>query len=349
MFPRISILAISEMLLRNVDSQNEEELKQLSTVYGSGYEILGIIDGISRLSNLQDGTIDLVEKEYAVSDVIEELAIQFKEMINRELVSIKVSIEDDIPNGLIGDCSKIKEILLNLYQRAAKTTKEGSISISVDWRTIPPEECEKEDSIYLDIEISDTGTGVKEERLDSFFDLDDSYDRTDIGNFDVSIGLAIARQLIESMGGTPEVDSTYGAGTTIRFSIIQQVFDYSYVNYNVSKRKELAFRNSSSRIWLPDVRILLVDDSDVSLGIQKVIFESYGVTITLSIASKPDNAVSQTNSYDSNITFWIPRLTSESSTRSIRTSGSQILFVRSEAWMEKSIREFRLLRFQRIM
>ena len=77
------------------------------------------------------------------------------------------------------------------------------------------------------------------------------------------------------MGGTPEVDSTYGAGTTIRFSIIQQVFDYSYVNYNVSKRKELAFRNSSSRIWLPDVRILLVDDSDVSLGIQKVIFESY--------------------------------------------------------------------------
>ena len=273
--PLNSILAISEMLLRNVDSQNEEELKQLSTVYGSGYEILGIIDGISRLSNLQDGTIDLVEKEYAVSDVIEELAIQFKEMINRELVSIKVSIEDDIPNGLIGDCSKIKEILLNLYQRAAKTTKEGSISISVDWRTIPPEECEKEDSIYLDIEISDTGTGVKEERLDSFFDLDDSYDRTDIGNFDVSIGLAIARQLIESMGGTPEVDSTYGAGTTIRFSIIQQVFDYSYVNYNVSKRKELAFRNSSSRIWLPDVRILLVDDSDVSLGIQKVIFESY--------------------------------------------------------------------------
>lgn len=100
--------------------------------------------------------------------MIEELAIQFKEMINGELVSIKVSIEDDIPNGLIGDCSKIKEILLNLYQRAAKTTKEGCISISVDWRTIPPEECEKEDSIYLDIEISDTGTGVKEERLDSF-------------------------------------------------------------------------------------------------------------------------------------------------------------------------------------
>ena len=111
-----------------------------------------------------------VRKGRRESDVIEELAIQFKEMINRELVSIKVSIEDDIPNGLIGDCSKIKEILLNLYQRAAKTTKEGSISISVDWRTIPPEECEKEDSIYLDIEISDTGTGVKEERLDSFFD-----------------------------------------------------------------------------------------------------------------------------------------------------------------------------------
>ncbi len=273
--PLNSILAISEMLLRNDEAKTEEEVKQLSTVYGSSYEILGIIDGISRLSNLQDGTLELQEKEYAVSDMIEELAVQFKEMINRDLVALKVSIEDDIPNGLIGDRDKVKEILLNLYQRAAKTTKEGSISIEVDWRKIAPEECDRPDSIYLDIVISDTGTGVKEERLDSFFDLDDSYDRTDIGNFDISIGLAIARQLIESMGGTPEVDSTYGAGTTIRFSIIQQVFDYSYVNYNVSKRREQAFRNSNSRIWLPDVRILLVDDSDVSIQIQKVIFDSY--------------------------------------------------------------------------
>ena len=273
--PLNSILAISEVLLRNTDSKNEEEVKQLSTVYGSSYEILGIIDGISRLSNLQDGTLELQEKEYAVSDVIEELAEQFKGMINRELISLKVNIEDDIPNGLIGDSQKIKEILTNIYQRAAKTTKEGSISIDVDWRRIAPEECEKPDSIYLDVVIADTGTGVKEERLDSFFDLDDSYDRTDMGNFDISIGLAIARQLIESMGGTPEVTSTYGAGTTIRFSIIQQVFDYSYVNYNVNRRREQAFRNSNSRIWLPDVKVLLVDDSEVSLQVQKVIFESY--------------------------------------------------------------------------
>ena len=236
----------------------------------------GIIDGISRLSNLQDGTLELQEKEYAVSDVIEELAEQFKGMINRELISLKVNIEDDIPNGLIGDSQKIKRDFDKYLPAGGKNNKrEGSISIDVDWRRIAPEECEKPDSIYLDVVISDTGTGVKEERLDSFFDLDDSYDRTDMGNFDISIGLAIARQLIESMGGTPEVTSTYGAGTTIRFSIIQQVFDYSYVNYNVNRRREQAFRNSNSRIWLPDVKVLLVDDSEVSLQVQKVIFESY--------------------------------------------------------------------------
>jgi CheY-like chemotaxis protein len=87
--------------------------------------------------------------------------------------------------------------------------------------------------------------------------------------------MAIARQLIEIMGGTAEVSSTYGAGTTVRFSIKQQVFDYSYVNYNAKHRREVAFRNSNSRIWLPDVRILIVDDSDVTLQVAKVLFESY--------------------------------------------------------------------------
>jgi CheY-like chemotaxis protein len=202
-------------------------------------------------------------------------------MINRDVIALKVSIEDDIPNGLIGDVSKVKEIITNIYSRAVKTTKEGSISIDIDWRkcrnTADTEEeaAENKHTIYLDFVISDTGIGVKEERLDSFFDLDDAYDRNDIGNFDISVGLAIARQLIDIMDGDAEVSSTYGAGTTVRFSIKQKVFDYSYVNYNAKHRRELAFRNSNSRIWLPDVRILIVDDSDVSLQVAKVLFESY--------------------------------------------------------------------------
>lgn len=273
--PLNSILAVSELMLRNVDIKTDEEKNQISTVYGSSYEILGMVDGISRLSNLQDGTLEIIEKEYTVSDVIDELAVQFKGMVNREVVDLKVSIEDNIPNGLIGDCEKIKELITDIFQRAVKTTKEGYISIDIDWRKVETENEDEQDDIFLDFVIADTGIGVKEDRIDSFFDLDDSYDRTDIGNFDISIGLAIARQLIELMGGEASVSGTYGAGTTIKFSIRQRVFDFAFVNYNASHRKELELRSSTSRIWLPDVKVLLADDSEVNLKAEKSLFETY--------------------------------------------------------------------------
>lgn len=275
--PLNSILAVSEMLIRNAEVGNSEMADQYSSIYGSGYEILRIVDGISRLSNLQDGNIEVAEKEYAVSDIIDELSNQFKSMINREVVQLKVSIEDNIPNGLIGDAAKVKEIITNIYNRAAKTTKEGSISIGIDWRKCGEEDADGEPchEIYLDFIVADTGVGVKEERIDSFFYLDDTYDKNDIGNFDISVGVAVAYQLIRLMDGEAEVSSTYGAGTTVKFSIRQAVFDYSYVNYNANHKKQTAFRNSNSRIWLPDVRLLLVDDSEVSCMAEKALFDTY--------------------------------------------------------------------------
>ncbi len=296
--PLNSILAVSELLLRNIDMRTEDEKNQISTVYGSSYEILGIVDGISRLSNLQDGTLEIIEKEYTVTDAIDDLSQQFKSMINRDLVDLKVSIEDDIPNGLIGDCEKVKELVTDIYQRAAKTTKEGYISINIDWRKALRAEEDEYDSIYLDFVISDTGIGVKEDRLDSFFDLDDSYDKSDIGNFDISIGLAIARQLIELMDGDAKVSGTYGAGTTIKFSVKQKVFDYSYVNYNAKRRKEIAFRNSTSRIWLPDVRILLADDSEVGLKVEKSLFETYELICDTSASGFEAIDKAMINQYD---------------------------------------------------
>lgn len=279
--PLNSILAISEMMLRNKEDQDAEQAEQLSMMYESSYEILGIVDGIVRLSNLRDGSIEMVPKEYAVSDVIAELSEKFKTMVNRELIELKVSIEDDLPNGLIGDIAKLKEIVTNIYSRAVSTTKEGYISIEMDWRKCKPgpdaedAKPEQHDGIYLDFVISDSGIGVKEERIDSFFEIDDTYDRDDIGKFDISVGLAIARQLIDMMEGDAEVTSIYGAGTTVKFSVKQEVFDYSYVNYNANRKKELARRDSNSRIWLPDVRVLLVDDSEVGLQVAKALFDTY--------------------------------------------------------------------------
>ena len=228
--------------------------------------------------------------------------------MNRDLVDLKVSIEDDIPNGLIGDMAAVRTILENIFAWSAITTKEGYISVDVDWRLArrsdeESDEAEAEDytvseyseiieepeteisrifdrdhdEVYLDFKISDTGLGVKEERLATLFELDDSYEKSDIGMFRVSLGLAIAKELVRMLDGSISAESIYGAGTTIRFSIKQSVFDYSYVNYNERKRKEMARRNANSHLWLPDVRILIVDDSEITLQVEKTIFDTYGL------------------------------------------------------------------------
>ena len=278
--PLNSILANCEMLLRQANDPNGEQISQLSDMYENGYAILNMVDGISRLSKYKDGEIELDIKEYAVSDLIEELSSELKSKINPELVKLNVSIEDDIPNGLIGDMPKVKEIITSIFDRAASTTKEGQISINVNWRQPNREE----DVIYLDFVISDTGIGIKEDRVDNLFDLYDDYDKEDMGQFDIRIKLAEARELIDLMDGDVDVSSIYGAGTTVSFSIKQSVFNYEHVNFNSERIKELSFRDSKSRIWLPDVKVLIVDDTDATLQMTKVLMDTYEL--------KADTAVS---------------------------------------------------------
>ncbi len=305
--PLNNIISISELAMRGCQDPQSDEYIQYSRLYSAGREILDMSDGISKLSNLKDDIIDPEFKQYFASDLIEELSEELGGMINRDLIDLKVSIEDKIPNGLIGDMQAIREIIENIFTWSASTTKEGYISIDVDWhmaRTAENDEHEPEDmagsseygdyidepeteisrifdrdhdEIYLDFKVSDTGLGVKEERLDTMFELDDSYERSDIGMFRVSLGLAIAKELVRLLDGDISVESIYGAGTTIRFSVRQSVFDYSYVNYNERKRKEMARRNANSHLWLPDVKILIVDDSEIGLQVEKTIFDTYGL------------------------------------------------------------------------
>ena len=304
--PLNNIISISEIAMRGCQDTHSDEYIQYSRLYSAGREILDMSDGISKLSNLKDDIIDPEFKQYFASDLIEELSEELGGMINRDLIDLKVSIEDKIPNGLIGDMQAIKEIIEDIFAWSASTTKEGYISIDVDWHMArnaenddhTPETADNEeymeyidepvteissifdqdhDEIYLDFKISDTGLGVKEERLDTMFELDDSYERSDIGMFRVSLGLAIAKELVRLLDGEINVESIYGAGTTIRFSVRQSVFDYSYVNYNERKRKEMARRNANSHLWLPDAKILIVDDSEISLQVEKTIFDTYGL------------------------------------------------------------------------
>lgn len=301
--PLNDIISISEMAMRNCKDDGSDEYARYNAMYTAGREILDMSDGISKLSNLKDDIIDPVYRQYFASDVIDELADELKSMINGEHVELKVSVEDQIPNGLIGDSEAVREIITDIFAWSASTTKEGYISIDVDWHMVSKADGhvtmeDEVDAIYaelmedkapvgrdaihdeisLDFKISDTGVGVKEERLDTLFELDDSYERSDIGMFRVSMGLAIAKELVRLLDGEISAESIYGAGTTIKFNIKQSVFDYTYVNYNERKRKEIARRNANSHLWLPDAKILIVDDSEIGLQVEKTIFDTYGVS-----------------------------------------------------------------------
>lgn len=327
--PLNNIISISELAMRGCQDTQSDEYIQYSRLYSAGREILDMSDGISRLSNLKDDIIEPEFKQYFASDLIEELSDEFKGLINRDLIALKVSIEDKIPNGLIGDMQAIREIMENVFAWSANTTKEGYISIDVDWHMARKAESDAHeqdadvedhveyaeyidepeteisrifdsdhDEIYLDFKLSDTGLGVKEERLDTMFELDDSYERSDIGMFRVSLGLAIAKELVRLLDGDISVESIYGAGTTIRFSVRQSVFDYSYVNYNERKRKEMARRNANSHLWLPDVKILIVDDSEIGLQVEKTIFDTYGLSCDTATSGFDALDKVMVNSYD---------------------------------------------------
>ncbi len=210
--PMNGVIGMAQLL--EMTDLTEEQKEYVELLTKSGKNLLSLINDILDLSKIEAGKITLEPNEFSLKGCINNVLLMQKTVISQKGLSLKVNISEDVPNVVVGDQFRIKQILLNILGNAIKFTLIGDITISVQILE------RFHDSALIQISVQDTGIGISSGAIESIFrpfsQEDDSTTRKYGGT---GLGLSISQRLAELMGGNITVESVQGAGSCFRIKL----------------------------------------------------------------------------------------------------------------------------------
>ncbi len=210
--PMNAIVGMCELILRE-ETISESVRENCFNIQSSGRSLLAIINDILDFSKIESGKMEIIEKEFNISSVLNDVINMIIARKGNKKIEIMVQADPDIPSGLIGDEIRIRQIILNFMTNAVKFTKAGVVTLRIS-------QTKQAYGINLKVSIEDTGIGITEENLEklfqSFQQVDTHRNRSIEGT---GLGLTISKRLVTQMGGFVNVASVYGRGSTFSFVI----------------------------------------------------------------------------------------------------------------------------------
>ena len=208
--PLSVVVGFVYLLLNQVIGKlTEEQQKVLETVYRNSEELLELIDNVLWMTSLNAGDANATMERFDAREVLNETMKRYEKAIRDKGLRLDVQLTDD-DMSLVSDRAKVERVFLNVFNNAVKFTSEGEIIVKAQPST-------QRDSI--EIEISDTGVGIEQSKIDSIFEpfhqADNSMQRSYSG---LGIGLTVARRMAELIGGKLAVTSNVGVGTRVTMS-----------------------------------------------------------------------------------------------------------------------------------
>lgn len=211
--PLNGIIGMAELSLMD-EEINAVQRERLLDIKTSGESLLEIINEILDISKIEADKLELEEIEFSIRDVIQKVVNLLSVKIFQEKLEFVCEIDPDLPDILIGDPLRIRQILINLLSNAVKFTEEGTISIVVKMIE------HIEEQISLEFSINDTGIGIESTKQNQLFEsytqAEKSTTRTHGGT---GLGLNISQRLVQLMGGKINVESTPGKGSRFFFKV----------------------------------------------------------------------------------------------------------------------------------
>lgn len=283
--PLNGIIGFTGLLMKtNLDKIQTE---YMNTVHESATILIEVINNILDFSKIESGKLELNIEEVNLFELIRHVIDIFKYHANLNSIDLIVNIDTTVPNHVLVDSIRLKQILVNLIGNALKFTKEGSVELNISNTIIT----ENENQCHLKFLVKDTGIGIKEENQEkifhSFMQEDSSITRQFGGT---GLGLAITNQLLALMNSTLELNSHYGKGSefffTIKLEKSNHVYDSKKSDDNVEVNEGiLAAKNIS------DKNILIVEDNKINMLLAKTLLKSILPGCTVFEASDGEKAI----------------------------------------------------------
>jgi len=283
--PMSGIVGMTSLL--NKTSLTEQQKDYVDSLQESSSALSTLINDILDLSKIESGKYSLEKKPFLLSDTLRSAINIFQTHAKNKGLVLQSHFATDVPDALIGDPSRLRQILLNLINNALKFTQAGSVTVGISAYPLPDNT-----KTLIQFEVTDTGPGISEEHLTQifkpFYQCHNNDEHPHIGT---GLGTTISKNLTEAMGGQMGVASQLGVGSTFWFEI-----PFTTTNkQNVPAKKSVAVASETSP---GPYNILIAEDSEINAKVIMNFLEEENHTVTHVINGRQAVTQMEKNDYD---------------------------------------------------
>ncbi|MBK8874750.1 MAG: tetratricopeptide repeat protein [Bacteroidetes bacterium] len=248
-----------------------EQLEYINTIKLSANNLIVIINDILDYSKIHSGEIRFESSEFRIKELLTGMVQVLKVKAEEKKIKLNLTIDDNLPELLIGDAVRLNQILLNLLNNSVKFTDKGSVSL--DMQLVESHDL----TIKILFKVTDTGIGISSDKIHSIFDsfTQANYDKNRVFG-GTGLGLTIVKQLVQLQGGSISVNSTLGSGSVFKvelpFKLLKKL------------EKTTGGKKAGSKIPLndlSDVTILLVEDNKVNQFLAQKLLNKMGFQVEI--------------------------------------------------------------------
>lgn len=250
---------------------NPEQRECIKTISNSGQALLSIINDILDLSRIDRGKAELECQPFNLMACIEESIDLIASSASTKGLDLSCRSKGPIPENVVGDAQKIRQVLVNLLSNAVKFTDRGKVEVLVQ----ASKSKSADDSYEVHFSVKDTGIGISQTALDKLFQPFAQADSSITKKYGgTGLGLAISKRLVEMMGGQIWAESTPDLGSTFHFTVI--VDSTSEIPARVVKAEPVTSDETMIKKDLKDLNILLAEDNPVNQRVALLMLKKLG-------------------------------------------------------------------------
>ena len=283
--PMNAILGMADILWET--QLTDEQAKYVEVFRTAGENLLEILDDILDLSKIEAGHMELNNRWFSLNECMDRLCSIILPKAEERDLGLACNISPEIPDQLMGDPTRLRQILINLLGNAVKFTETGSITLSIETMQA------SHDKLTLQFSVRDTGVGVPGDKLSSIFEAFTQADSSTTRQFGgTGLGLTISRELVQMMGGRIWAESTPGQGSTFHFT----------ATFGISPTAEIRLTpdrdTSQDGADLPAANILMFEDSKYNAFVIQTYLKGTPCSLTVCANGREGVEKFKTGSWD---------------------------------------------------
>ena len=256
--PMNAIIGFSDILSKR--KLGEQEKEYVKIIKSAGQNLLTIINDILDISKIEAGMMTFEENNFSVKEIFKSLNKMLMEKAKEKNLELLFNCDESVPDALLGDQTRLTQIIINLTGNAIKFTQIGKVQVNV--KVLKSEK----ENVLLEFSIEDTGIGISQDKLKNIFErFQQAESHTTRKYGGTGLGLSIAKQLVELQGGTLSVKSELQAGSVFSFCIAYKRSSQIKIVPEVAEKKY----NMED---LSKLKILLVEDNQLNVKLIASLF-----------------------------------------------------------------------------